>query len=166
MTVAMDVGPVVTFSDTERAALASVADQLIPEAHGMPSAGAVITQKRLAFVVTARPDLVAPLHAALSDDLPADAGDRLAALQEEPEILGALLLTVVGAYYTDRDVRERLAYPGQLAITLQSWKVPGYMDEGLIDKVLARGAIWRDPATGRRAVEDRPTALTADGNPA
>jgi hypothetical protein len=26
------------------------------------------------------------------------------------------------------------------------------VDEGLIDAVLARGPVWRDPATGRRAV--------------
>ena len=64
---------------------------------------------------------------------------------------------IVGAYYTDRDVRDRLGYPGQQAITLQSWKYPQYLEEGLIDKVLARGAIWRDPETGKTAIEERLT---------
>jgi hypothetical protein len=30
--------------------------------------------------------------------------------------------------------------------------VPPYVEEGLIDRVLARGPVWRDPATGKRAV--------------
>jgi hypothetical protein len=29
--------------------------------------------------------------------------------------------------------------------------VPPYVEEGLTDQVLARGPIWRDPTTGRRA---------------
>ena len=62
-----------------------------------------------------------------------------------------LLQTVVFGYYTDRDVRERLNYPGQVAKPLYSWKVPDFIEEGLTDQVLERGPIWRDPATGRRA---------------
>jgi hypothetical protein len=58
---------------------------------------------------------------------------------------------VVFGYYTDADVRERLGYPGQVAKTLYSWKVPDFIEEGLTDQVLARGPIWRDPATVRRA---------------
>ena len=58
----------------------------------------------------------------------------------------------MGGYYTDRRVKELIGYPGQEALTIRSWEVPGYLDEGLIDAVLARGAHWRDPATGRRAV--------------
>ena len=56
---------------------------------------------------------------------------------------------IVAGYYTDADVRERLGYPGQVAKQLYSWKVPAYLEEGLIDQVLARGPVWRDPATGR-----------------
>ena len=78
-------------------------------------------------------------------------GDVAAALEQEPDHLAALLQTVVFGYYTDRDVRERLHYPGQEARQLYSWKVPDFIEEGLTDQVLARGPIWRDPATGRRA---------------
>ena len=82
----------------------------------------------------------------------AAAADPLDALErDEPAHHSALLLAVVGGYYTDRDVRDRLGYPGQEAKQLYSWKVPDYVEEGLIDKVLARGPVWRDPATGRRA---------------
>ena len=88
---------------------------------------------------------------------------RLAALErDEPDAHGAVLLVVVGAYYTDKVVRERLHYPGQEAKVLQSWKYPVYLEEGLLDGVQARGAIWRDPTTGRTAIEARsaPTVPT------
>lgn len=135
-----------------RATFAAIADRLIPEAHGMPSAGAVVGEARLRFVLGARPDLAEPLHAALRPELGDDPAARLAALErDEPEHHAALILAIVGGYYTDKDVRDRLGYPGQLAKTIYSWQYPVYLEEGLIDQVLARGPIWRDPATGRRA---------------
>jgi hypothetical protein len=143
----------------QRATLGALADHLIPEAHGMPSARDVIDAARLRFVLRARPDLLEPLRMALGEELPGEPGARLAALESSrPDALAALFLVVVGAYYTDKDVRDRLGYPGQQAITLQSWKYPEYMEEGLIEEVVARGPIWRDPSTGRTAVEERPSA--------
>jgi hypothetical protein len=70
----------------------------------------------------------------------------------DPAALGALQLAIVGGYYTDKRVRELIGYPGQEAIEVKSWLLPPYLEEGLIDAVLARGPVWRDPATGRRAV--------------
>ena len=58
---------------------------------------------------------------------------------------------IVGGYYTDKRVRELIGYPGQEAIEVKSWLVPQYLEEGLIDAVLARGPVWRDPTTGQRA---------------
>lgn len=137
----------------ERALLASVADHLIPAAHGMPSAAAVLTDDRLRFILNARPDLVEPIRAALGAGLADDPAQRVAALAaDDPAALGALQLAIVAGYYTDREVRERIGYPGQIALPIRSWEVPQYVDEGLIDNVLARGPVWRDPATGRRAV--------------
>lgn len=136
----------------ERARLAAVADHLIPAAHGMPSAADVLTDDRLRFVFAARPDLIEPVRSALDAGLADEPGERLAALAErDPGALGALQLTIVAAYYTDKDVRDRIGYPGQIALSLRSWEVPSYIEEGLIDAVLARGPVWRDPATGRRA---------------
>ncbi|MEA2621744.1 MAG: hypothetical protein QOH61_654 [Chloroflexota bacterium] len=153
--------PIAAFDAAERAMLGALADHLIPAAHGMPSARDVIDDRRLRFVLTARPDLLEPLRAAVRAELPAEPAARLAALQrDEPDLAAALVLAVVGAYYTDGTVRERLGYPGQQAITLQSWRVPQYIDEGLVDQVLARGPIWRDPSTGRTAIEDRPMSMT------
>jgi hypothetical protein len=131
---------------------ARIADQLIPAAHGMPSAGDVVGSDRLRFVLTSRPDLLEPLRAALRLELGADVTARLAKLADEPTNLAALELAIVAGYYTDKKVRELIEYPGQMAIDVKSWLVPPYLEEGLIDAVLARGAVWRDPQTGRRAV--------------
>jgi hypothetical protein len=139
-------------TDGERATFAAIADHLIPAAHGMPSAAEIVTDDRLQFVLRARPDLGEPLKAALRSDLGSDAAARLAKLADEPTNLAALQLAIVGGYYTDKGVRERIEYPGQMAIELRSWEYPAYLEEGLIDAVLARGPTWRDPATGRRAV--------------
>ena len=162
-----------TFGDEPLASLdldmrrrfAAIADRLIPAAHGMPSAAHVVRDDRLAFVLRARPDLIAPLRRALRPDLGEDPAERLAALeQEDPSIVAALQLTIVGGYYTDRRVRDLLGYPGQQALQVRSWEYPVYLEEGLIDQVLARGPVWRDPATGMRAVADVTTTTDADGS--
>jgi hypothetical protein len=147
----MTVEGATTLTDEQRANLAAVADRLIPAAHGMPSAGAVVNEERLRFVLNARPDLIEPLRAALGAG-PPDVGARLDMLgRDNPQALGALQLVIVAGYYTDKTVRELIGYPGQMALSLRSWELPEYLDEGLIDAVLARGPIWRDPATGQRA---------------
>ncbi len=147
--------PVTAFGEGERATLAAVADRLIPAAHGMPSAAEILTDERLRFVLAARTDLVEPVRAALREC--ARPGDELGARLEvlgrdDPAALGALQLLIVGGYYTDKRVRELIGYPGQEALTIRTWELPPYLEEGLIDVVLARGATWRDPATGKRAV--------------
>jgi hypothetical protein len=145
--------PLASVAADERATLGAIADRLIPAAHGMPSAADVLGDDRLRFVLNARPDLLAPLRAALRPELGDDVQGRLDALgRDEPAMLGALQLVIVAGYYTDRGVRDGIGYPGQMALDLRSWEYPAYLEEGLIDAVLARGQVWRDPATGERAV--------------
>jgi len=147
--------PLAMLTDGERATLAAVADRLIPAAHGMPSAGTVLTDARLRFVLNARPDLLEPMREALRPDLGNDVEARLESLgRDDAGALGALQLVIVSGYYTDAQVRELIGYPGQMALELRSWEYPVYLEEGLIDRVLARGPVWRDPATGSRAVID------------
>jgi hypothetical protein len=122
-----------------------------------------VDKDRLRFVLTARPDLLEPLRAALRPGLGDDPATRLETLgRDEPATLAALQLVIVAGYYTDRRVRELIGYPGQEAIELRSWEVPVYLDEGLIDAVLARGAVWRDPATGERAIDTEAPTTYAD----
>jgi len=128
-----------------RAVLREVASHLVPAAHGMPAAGDVVDDRRLAFVLRARPDLVEALRAALRPELGDDPGTRLAALAAEPESAAALQLAVVAGYYTDATVRAAIGYPGQVAKPMTAFDYPAYIEEGLIDRVLERGPIWRDP---------------------
>jgi hypothetical protein len=138
--------------DAELATFSEIADHLIPAADTMPSAADIVTEDRLRFVLRSRPDLAEPLKAALRPELGTDIAERLGRLADEPTNLSALQLTIVAGYYTDKRVRQLIGYPGQMALELRSWEVPAYLDEGLIDAVLARGPVWRDPSTGQRAV--------------
>jgi hypothetical protein len=144
--------PIAALDAGTRETFARIADHLIPAAHGMPSAGEVLTEDRLRFVLSSRSDLLEPLRSALRPELGSDVQARLDALAAEPSNLAALQLVIVAGYYTDKRVRELIGYPGQMAIDVKSWLVPSYIEEGLIDAVLARGPTWRDPRTGRRAV--------------
>lgn len=147
-----DIDTLAALDGEARQIFGAIADRLIPAAHGMPSAADVVNDDRLRFVLRARPDLLEPLVAALRPELGDDPAERLAALErDEPTHLVALQLVIVGGYYTDRKVRELIGYPGQQAIEVRSWEYPPYLEEGLIDAVVARGPVWRDPATGGRA---------------
>ena len=149
----MTVEEAATLTGEERALLARVADHLIPAAHGMPSAAEVLTDERVRFVLNARPDLAEPIRVALGTGLADDPAARVAALADsDPAALGALQLAIVAGYYTDTRVRDLIGYPGQIPLSIRSWEVPPYVEEGLIDAVLARGPVWRDPSTGGRAV--------------
>jgi hypothetical protein len=147
--------PVIALNADARRTFAAIAERLIPAAHGMPSAAEVVGEDRLRFVLRARPDLLEPFVAALRPELGDDPEARLVALErDEAASLAALQLVLVGGYYTDKRVREQIGYPGQQAIEVRAWEIPPYLEEGLIDAVLARGQVWRDPATGERAVVD------------
>lgn len=153
MTDRVDGDPLAALDADARRTFATIADRLIPAAHGMPSAGEVVGDDRLRFVLRSRPDLVQPLARALRPELGDDPRSRMETLErDDPEALATLQLVLVGGYYTDRRVRELIGYPGQLAIDLPTGVVPPYLEEGLIDAVLARGPVWRDPETGERAV--------------
>lgn len=141
-----ELRPVVAQLDADRrATLEAVADQLIPAAHGMPSAGAVLDHTRVDFVLGARPDLHVPLSNALRPELGDVPSERLSMLEDEPDHLAALQLVVVAGYYTDTEVRDRIGYPGQVARAVNAFDFPEYVDEGLIERVVERGPIWRDP---------------------
>jgi hypothetical protein len=138
----------VIISEDELTTLRTVADHMVPAAHGMPSAGDVVDAARVAFVLGARPDLVEPLRAALREDLGGDPEHRLATLAEgDPVGHAALQLVVVGAYYTDGTVRQLIGYPGQVARPVNAHEYPEYLSEGLLDAALARGPVWRDAGT-------------------
>jgi hypothetical protein len=139
--------------DAVRDRLRAFADVLIPAAHDMPAASEVgVADRQLDAVLRARPDLAEPLARALEQADPADHEGSLDRLREgDPAAHEALLLAVVGGYYIDRDVRRRLGYTGQVPVEVRPEIIPDYVDEGLIEPLLARGPIYR-PVPGTRGL--------------
>lgn len=131
--------------DTRLDTLRAIADHLIPAAHGMPSAGDIIDRRRLDMVLGARPDLGRPLAAALAVIDPTDPAASLEVLAtDHPDRLGVVQFVVVAGYYTDDRVKELIGYPGQVPKPVNAFDFPEYLDEGLIDAVMARGQVWRE----------------------
>jgi len=125
--------------------LRPLADALIPAEDGMPAAGQLgAAEAQLDLVLAARPDLLRPLlrgHALTAGMSPAD---TLALLPElDPAAHGALLETVAGGYYAHPEVRELIGYTGQQAVPVRVADFPEYASEGLLERVVARGPVYR-----------------------
>jgi hypothetical protein len=127
-------------SAIDRETLAGLADALIPEADGMPSASqAGATGALLDEVLAVRGDLEQPLAeltAAARDADPATEVERLRA--EDPPLFEALTTAIAGGYFLSPDVRDRLGYPGQQAKQLEH-----DFDQALLQPVIDRGPIYR-----------------------
>jgi hypothetical protein len=125
--------------------LRAFADRLIPAAHDMPAASEVgVADRQLDRVLAARPDLAAPLERALAGADPDEweaSLERLSATDREAH--DALLMVVAGGYYIDPGVRRRLGYDGQQPVEVRPEIIPNYVEEGLIEPLLARGPIYR-----------------------
>lgn len=120
----------------------------------MPAASEIgVADAQLDRVVRARPDLLEPLLRALDRVDPIDAEQSLSRIQaDDPAAHDALLMAIVGAYYTHREVRKRLGYDGQQPVEVRPEIIPNYVEEGLIDPVLERGPIYRQiPEQGETA---------------
>ena len=135
-----------TVTDAQREQLRAFADVLIPAAHGMPAAGEVgVADRQLDRVLAVRPDLMEPLLRAIAQVDPADHEDSLEHLvRDDAEAHDALLLVIVGGYYIDPDVRRRLGYDGQVPTEVRPEIIPNYVEEGLIEPLLARGPVYRE----------------------
>jgi hypothetical protein len=130
--------------DERRAQLGAIADQLIPAGSGMPSASeAGVAGQYLDEVLAARPDLAAPLDGALAsvDGLPA--AEALASLRSDPDGWGVLTAVVPAAYFLNPAMREAIGYPGLEARPIDPGAAPDYLDDGLLDSVVARGPVYR-----------------------
>ncbi len=131
-------------SPEQRATLAAVADLMIPGDGEMPAASeAGIAAGLLDDVLRARPDLEQPLTALLERIARQAPDDALAAVQGDRSMEDLLALVVVGGYMMHPAVGTAIHYPGQQPQQVNPFDVHDVIDEGLLDPVVERGAIYR-----------------------
>lgn len=135
----------IEISHEGRARLARLADVILPAAATMPAASDVgVAADVLDRVLFACPGLAQPLLRALEAD---DAGNPEARLrwlrQHAPDLFSTLTLVVVSAYYMSPLVRDRIGYDGQQARRIDVFELPGYLEDGSIERVVARGPLFR-----------------------
>jgi hypothetical protein len=129
-------------SDARRAQLAAIADVLIPEGSGMPSAsGAGVAGQYLDEVLAARPDLAEPLEAALASVEGAE--DPIAALRADLAHWMVITAVVPAAYFLNPGMRAAIGYPGLEARPIDPDAGPDYLQDGLLESVVSRGAVYR-----------------------
>lgn len=131
-------------TDAQRAQLGAIADGLIPAGGGMPSASeAGVAGQYLDEVLTSLPDLGPALETALAavDGLEPDAA--LAVLREDPAAWGVLTAVVPGAYFMNPAIRAAIGYPGLERRPIDASAEPDYLQDGLLDSVIARGPVYR-----------------------
>lgn len=143
---AKDEGGVAPVPPACRPWLAAIADMLIPAAGDMPSASDMgVAEDQLDLVLRARPDLSRHL-------LRAWVSTEGSPPQEALETIGgtdaaaydALRLVVAGGYYTHPEIKRRLGYTGQQPQVVRVDQIPPYMEEGLLERVMERGPLYRD----------------------
>lgn len=132
-------------SDQERAVFAKMADYLIPEGEGMPSAVKVgAAGPLLDKVLSYRTDLVEALLRGLRQVSDMDGKAGAAHLGEhDPGAFHALSLAASGGYYMSEEVRRLIGYPGQESRPFDPHGTTDYLDDGLLQPVIDRGSIYR-----------------------
>ena len=131
-------------SDEIRSTFAAIADILIPEADGMPSATQVgVHQDTLDRLLGLRPDLredfLRGIRAAAGQD-PQQAAERLN--KDDPAALGVIGLIASAGYYMMPSVRELIGYPGQENRPPNPDEEPEYVANGMLKEVIERGSIY------------------------
>jgi hypothetical protein len=134
-----------------RARLVEIADGLIPGTQEMPAPGSLdIAGRRLDLVLASRPDLAEGLGRALEAagdvDDPIAWAERLAT--RDPPAHEAIVTVVVAGYYLHPAVQQRLGYPGQVGDVVRVDGYPDFIEEGQLERVLERGAIYRPTPPG------------------
>ena len=128
----------------QRLTLRRLADVLIAQGRGMPSASAVgVSEGLLDRILDAAPALGEPLLALL-DEVPADGFDTFVRhlASQRPDDFAVLSTTVVGAYFLSAEVRRLIGYPGQQPSPLSTAAEPEYFD--MLERVCERHPGYRE----------------------
>ncbi|MEZ5924300.1 MAG: hypothetical protein R3D57_07925 [Hyphomicrobiaceae bacterium] len=128
-----------------RRLIAWLAKHMIPPSDTMPGANQIdLAEAPLNLVLKYRPDLASRL-CSLPAVHPGDDCKAYLRLLEarQPVLYQALLHAILGAYYMHPEVKRRLGYHGQQALTLPRG---GFGGEELIEQLLSQPPRYRDPA--------------------
>jgi hypothetical protein len=136
---------VVRLDESRRARLAALADVLIAGGDGLPSASeAKLHEKWIDRVLRVRPDLAAPVLTVLErGGEPAAELERLRA--EDPVTFELFAHAVSGGYLLNPRVCKLLGLPGNAPKRKPAYpdEADFYLEDGILDVVLARGPIYR-----------------------
>jgi len=142
--VSSGTGPDGGLHPEDRRRLTVVADHLFPPTHGMPSVTDVDLAGRLIDqVLRARPDLVEPLIHIVRRPFSSPAVFLDALRRDDPLAFDTLVTAIAAGYYMAPEARQALGYPGQVATEIDRFELPEFLEEGLLDPVIARGPIYR-----------------------
>jgi hypothetical protein len=130
----------------QRSTFAGIADYLIPNAEGMPSASEVdVHGAILDRVLTLRTDLQEPFLRGLNSCAGASPAEAANALnRSDPAAMSAVGLVASAAYYMMPKVRSLIGYPGQESRPESDPDAPPpYVTNGMLQKVIDRGPIFK-----------------------
>ncbi len=131
-----------------RAGFLAIADRLIPEAEGMPSASEVGVGELLDRILGLRPDLGEDFFRGLAAVRGRPAGEAAETLnRDDPQALSTIGLVAAAAYFMMPQVRELIGYPGQEKRTFDPDPTPEYVANGMLQRVIDRGPIYRPTPT-------------------
>lgn len=135
-----------SFDSRLRETLAALADEMLPGGAGQPSAREVdVAGELLDEVIAARPDLAEPLRELLASVDGVEPGEALARLRADRGACDLLGTVVAGAYMMAPAVGAALSYPGQQPKPVNPFDINDVVDDGLLDPVIERGPIYREP---------------------
>ncbi len=135
-------------SDSQRAQLGAIADELIPAGGGLPSASeAGVSGQYLDEVLTSLPDLRDALDTTLAGVDGLEPAEAIAVLRQDPAGWGVLTAVVPAAYFMNPAIRAAIGYPGLERRPIDPSAEPDYLADGLLDSVVARGPVYRPTPT-------------------
>lgn len=134
------------FSDDLRTTYAQLADYLIPEYNGKPSASSVgVHLEMLDEVMRIRPDLEDGFLRAITFCEGKDLSSGLNGLaKEDGDAFTALTTVTTGGYMMTDEAREAVGYPGQDSSEYDPYQTPEYVTNGMLQRVIERGPVYRD----------------------
>jgi len=132
-------------TEYDRAVLRALADTMIPEAEGMPSATSVgVADSQLDLIEKFRADLMPAVLRVIRASRGQDPAVALQALESsDPEAMNAVKLAVAAAYYLSPKVRAALDYNGVQRHPYDAGSLPERETLELLKPVISRGGVWR-----------------------